>query len=114
MTFDEVGALARLSGGPSANNIPVVHTLLMPIQYTFDLEPRSLWKGMRRTGELQRSSSSKNRPNRPSSSSIRAIIMKRYFLYSLIKLPVFARRIFSALGPSTSVDPFFSRCLVLN
>ena len=35
MTFDEVGA-----GGPSpATNIPVVHTLLMAIQSTFDLEP---------------------------------------------------------------------------
>ena len=33
MTFDEVGAPARLSGGPSpATNIPVVHTLLMAIQ----------------------------------------------------------------------------------
>ena len=33
--FDEVGA-----GGPSpATNIPVVHTLLMAIQLTFDLEP---------------------------------------------------------------------------
>ena len=32
MTFDEVGAPARLSGGPSpATNIPVVHTLLMAI-----------------------------------------------------------------------------------
>ena len=72
MTFDEVGAPARLSGRPSpATNIPE--------------EP---WKGMRRKGGLQRSSSSKNRPNRPSSSSIRAILMKRYFLYSLIKLPV--------------------------
>ena len=31
--FDEVGAPARLSGGPSpATNIPVVHTLLMAIQ----------------------------------------------------------------------------------
>ena len=40
MTFDEVGAPARLSGGPSpATNIPVVHTLLMPIQLTFDLGP---------------------------------------------------------------------------
>ena len=40
MTFDEVGAPARLSGGPSpAANIPVVHTLLMAIQPTFDLEP---------------------------------------------------------------------------
>ena len=33
MTFDEVGAPARLSGGPSpATNIPVVYTLLMAIQ----------------------------------------------------------------------------------
>ena len=38
MTFDEVGAPARLSGGPSpATNIPVVHTLIMAIQSTFDL-----------------------------------------------------------------------------
>ena len=41
MTFDEVGAPARLSGEPSpATNIPVVHTLLMLIQSTFDLEHR--------------------------------------------------------------------------
>ena len=40
MTFDEVGAPARLCGGPSpATNIPVVHTLLMAIQSTSDLEP---------------------------------------------------------------------------
>ena len=40
MTIDEAGAPARLSGGPSpATNIPVVHTLLMAIQSTFDLEP---------------------------------------------------------------------------
>ena len=33
ITFDEVGAPACLSGGPSpATNIPVVHTLLMAIQ----------------------------------------------------------------------------------
>ena len=45
MTFDEVGAPARLCGGPSpATNIPVVHTLLMAIQSTSDLEPRSLEK----------------------------------------------------------------------
>ena len=70
MTFDEVGAPARLSGGPSpATNIPVVHTLLMAIQSL-----RSLKKGMRRTGGLWRSSSSKNRHNRPSSSSVRAIL----------------------------------------
>ena len=51
MTFDEVGAPACLSGGPSpVTNIPVVHTLLMAIQSTFDLEPeeprkRYEWKG---------------------------------------------------------------------
>ena len=40
MTFDEVGAPARLSGGPSpATYSPVVHTLIMAIQSTFDLEP---------------------------------------------------------------------------
>ena len=61
MTFDEVGAPPRLSGGPSpATNIPVVHTSLMPIQLTFDLEPEDPRKGMRRTGGLQRSSSSKS------------------------------------------------------
>ena len=39
MTFDEVGAPARLSGGLSpATNIPVVHTLLMAIQSTFEPE----------------------------------------------------------------------------
>ena len=46
MTFDEVGAPARLSGGPSpATNIPVVHTLLMAIQSRFDLEPEEPRKG---------------------------------------------------------------------
>ena len=36
MTFDEVGAPARLSGGPSpATNIPVVHTLLRPYQFDY-------------------------------------------------------------------------------
>ena len=66
MTFDEVGASARLCGGPSpATNIPVVHTLLMAIQSTSDLEPRSLEKkrnlekGMRRMGGLQRLFASK-------------------------------------------------------
>ena len=40
MTFDGVGAPVGSSGGPSvATNIPVVHTLLMAIQSTFDLEP---------------------------------------------------------------------------
>ena len=50
MTFDEVGAPARLSGGPSpATNIPVVHTLLMAIQSTFDLEPEKPRKRYDRT-----------------------------------------------------------------
>ena len=52
MTFDEVGAPARLSGGPSpGTNIPVVHTLLMAIQSTFDLEteePRKRYDKNRR------------------------------------------------------------------
>ena len=75
MTFDEVGAPAHLSGGPStATIIPVVHTLLMAIQSTFDLEPKEPRKGYERTGGLQRSSSSKNSPNRPNSSSVRAIL----------------------------------------
>ena len=68
MTFDEVGAPARLSGGPSpATNIPVVHTLLMAIQSTFDLELEE----PRKRYEKERASSSKNRP---SSSSVRAIL----------------------------------------
>ena len=72
MTFDEVGAPARLSGGPSpATNIPVVHTLLMAIQSTRDLEPQEPRKRYEKNG---RSSLSKNRPNRPSSSSVRAIL----------------------------------------
>ena len=41
MTFDEVGAPARLSGGLfPATNIPVVHTLLLAIQSTSDLRAR--------------------------------------------------------------------------
>ena len=40
MTFDEVGAPVRSSGGPfPTTNIPVVHTLLMAIQSTSDLDP---------------------------------------------------------------------------
>ena len=51
MTFDEVGAPARLSGGPSpATNIPVVHTLLMAIQSTFDLEPEEPRKRYEKNG----------------------------------------------------------------
>ena len=51
MTFDEVGAPARLSGGPSpATNIPVVHTLLMAIQSTFDLESEEPRKRYEKNG----------------------------------------------------------------
>ena len=51
MTFDEVVAPARLSGGPSpATNIPVVHTLLMAIQRTFDLEPEEPRKRYEKNG----------------------------------------------------------------
>ena len=53
MTFDEVGAPARLSGGPSpATNIPVVHTLLMAIQSTFDLEPEEPRKWYEKNGRV--------------------------------------------------------------
>ena len=53
MTFDEVGAPVRLSGGPSpATNIPVIHTLLMAIQLTFDLEPEKPWKGYEKNGRF--------------------------------------------------------------
>ena len=53
MTFDEVGAHARLSGGPSpATNIPVVHTLLMAIQSTFDLEPEKPGKRYEKNGRV--------------------------------------------------------------
>ena len=53
MIFDEVGAPARLSGGPSpATNIPVVHTLLMAIQSTFDLEPEEPLKRYEKNGRV--------------------------------------------------------------
>ena len=48
MTFDEVGAPARLSGGP----FPVVHTLLMAIQSTFDLEPEEPRKRYEKNGRV--------------------------------------------------------------
>ena len=51
MTFHELGV--RLSGGPSAaTNIPGVHTLLMAIQSTFDLEPKEPQKKVRDTQQL--------------------------------------------------------------
>ena len=51
MTFDEVGVPAHLSGGPSvATIIPVVHTLLMAIQSTFDLEPEEPRKRYEKNG----------------------------------------------------------------
>ena len=53
MTFDEVGAPSRLSGGPSAAiNIPVVHTLFMAIQSTFDLEPEEPRKTYEKNGRV--------------------------------------------------------------
>ena len=53
MTFDGVGAPARLSGGPSlATNILVVHTSLMAIQSTLDLEPEEPKKGYDKNGRV--------------------------------------------------------------
>ena len=53
MTFDEVGAPARLSGGPStATNILVVHTLLMEIELTFDLESKEPRRRYERNGRV--------------------------------------------------------------
>ena len=53
MTFGEVGASARLSGGPSpATNIPVVH-ILMAIQSTFDLEPEKPRKRYEKNGKFR-------------------------------------------------------------
>ena len=53
MTFDEVRPPARLSGGPSpAANIQVVHTLLMVIQSTSDLEPRGASKKNEKNGRV--------------------------------------------------------------
>ena len=50
---DEVGAPVRLSGGPSTiTNIPVVHTLLMAIESTFDLEPKEPRKGYEKIGRV--------------------------------------------------------------
>ena len=75
MTFDEVGAPARLSGGPSpATNIPVVHTLLMAIQSTFDLEPEEPRKRYEKNGKVTAIIFIQTRPNQPSGSSARAIL----------------------------------------
>ena len=53
MTFYEVGAPVRLCGGPSpATNIPVVHTLFMAIQSTFDLEPEEPQKRYEKNGRV--------------------------------------------------------------
>ena len=53
ITFDEVGAPAHLSGGPSpATNIPVVHTLLMAIQSTFYLETKEPRKRYEKNGRV--------------------------------------------------------------
>ena len=76
MTFDEVGPPARLSGGPfPATNIPVVHTLLMAIQSTSDLEPEEPRKRYEKNGrDTAIILSDHPHPNRPSSSSVRAIL----------------------------------------
>ena len=76
MTFDGVGAPARLSGGPSpATNIPVVihHTLLMAIQSTFDLEPEEARKRYEKNGRIT-AIIFVQKCNWPSSSSVRAIL----------------------------------------
>ena len=53
MTFDEVGAPACSFGWPSpATNIPAVHTLLMAIQSTFDLEPEKPRKRYEKNGRV--------------------------------------------------------------
>ena len=53
MTFDGVGAPARFSGWPSpVTNIPVVHTLLMALQSTFDLEPEEPQKRNDKNGRV--------------------------------------------------------------
>ena len=53
MTSDEAQVPVHLSGGPSAaTNIPVVHTLLMAIQSTFDLEPEEPRKGYEKIGRI--------------------------------------------------------------
>ena len=53
MTLDEVGAPARFSGGPfPASNIPVVHTLLMVIKSTIDLEPEKPRKRYEKNGRV--------------------------------------------------------------
>ena len=75
MTFDEVGAPVRLSGGPSvATNIPVVHTLIMVIQSTFDLEPEEPRKRNENNGRVAAIIFVKNHPNWPGISSVRAIL----------------------------------------
>ena len=75
MTFDEVGAPARLSGVPSpATNISVVHYSLIAIQSTFDLEPEEPRKRYEKNGRVMAIIFVQNRPNRPSSSSVRAIL----------------------------------------
>ena len=44
---------ASLSGGPSpATNIPVIHTLFMAIQSTFDLEPMEPRKRYEKNGRV--------------------------------------------------------------
>ena len=75
VTFDEVVAHARLCGWPSpATNIPVVHTLLMAIQSTSDLEPEEPRKMYEKNGRVTAIILVQNRPDWSSCSSVRAIL----------------------------------------
>ena len=57
MTFDEVGAPARLSGGPS------IATNILTIQSTFDLEPEEPRKRYEKNGRVTAIILIQNRPN---------------------------------------------------
>ena len=62
MTFvDEVGAPALLSG--RSTNIPVVHTLLIVIQSTFELEPEEPQKLYEKIGRVTAIIVVQDRPN---------------------------------------------------
>ena len=75
MTFDEVGAPACLSGGPSpATNIPVVHTLPMAIQSIFYLEPEELRKRYEKNGRITAIILVQKLSKLACSSSVRAIL----------------------------------------
>ena len=68
------GILNAVEPSVVLSNYYVVHSLLMAIQSTFHLEAEEPRKSMKSMGGLHWSSSSKNRPNRPSSFSLRAIL----------------------------------------